>query len=344
MTVPASRRGILLLNLGSPFSTAVKDVRAYLHEFLLDKRVLDVSFLYRKLLVDLIIAPFRAPKTAAAYRTIWTEEGSPLIVFTAQIRQAIQEQSASRIAIGMRYGKPSTADGLEELSRSDPEEVIILPLYPHYAMSSYETAVEQTREIHRKRKYTFPLRIIKPFYNHPAYLDALADSISPFLGGDFDQLLFSYHGLPERHIRKSDITHAHCLFAPDCCVTDSAAHLQCYRHQVMTTSALVAAKLGLPKEKYAISFQSRLGRDRWLQPDTARRLVELPGEGVKRLLVVCPAFVADCLETLEEIAQRGKLAFLDAGGTQFTYIPCLNTRPSWVRALMTIIGSSEPLQ
>lgn len=342
MKTPPIQRGILLMNLGSPDSTKVSDVRKYLHEFLMDDRVMDYPYLFRKLLVDGIITPFRAPKTAAAYRTIWQQEGSPLILFTEQLRRMLGQILKEPLSIGMRYGNPSTAAGLEEMNSNYPElkEVILFPLYPHYAMSSYETAVEKAKMVHRRRKYSFQFKIIAPFYNHPAYVNALAESIRPHLSEDFDQLLFSYHGLPERHIRKSDLTHSHCLSGPDCCTTDSPAHAHCYRYQVLTTTRLVAERLGLKPGKYAFSFQSRLGRDPWLLPDTARRFMELPKEGIRKLVVVCPSFVSDCLETLEEIAQRGKRSFLDAGGESFKYIPCLNILPGWINAIPEILKSN----
>ncbi len=347
MTDFLANQGILLMNLGSPDSTSRRDLRKYLHQFLMDKRVMDYPYLKRRFLVDALIIPFRASKSAAAYQTIWWEEGSPLIVLTRKLREALGRVLPVPIAIAMRYGHPSTEGGFESLLAEAPslEEVILFPLYPHYAMSSYETAVALAREVWRRRKYRFSIRTVAPFFDHPAYITALSESIRPFLDQDFDQLLFSYHGLPERHLRKTDPTHAHCLASPDCCQVDSPAHARCYRHQVITTTRLVTGQLGIPKGKTGLSFQSRLGRDPWLEPSTVRRLAELPAEGVKRLLVVCPAFVSDCLETLEEIAEEGKHTFMAAGGNSFQLIPCMNTHPSWVNAipeiLRTLLGAPE---
>ena len=200
-------------------------------------------------------------------------------------------------------------------------------------MSSYETAIEYAKEIHQKKKYTFKLTFIDPFYNDAEYLYALADNIKPFLNHPYDQILFSYHGIPERHIRKSDVTGCHCLQSENCCEIDSPAHVHCYRHQVFTTTKLVTEILQIPEDKYSISFQSRLGKG-WLTPFTDIRLKELPGEGIKKLLIVCPAFVSDCLETLEEIVIRGKDIFMEAGGESFTMIPCLNVHPLWVKAIV----------
>ena len=333
MPQPA-RKAILLMNLGSPDSTEVKDVRKYLNEFLMDEKVIDIPFIARALLVRGLIVPFRAPKSAEAYKTIWTKEGSPLIVLTKQLQAALQQQVQEPVAIAMRYGYPSPKQAYDGLLKQNPdlEEVIIVPLYPHYAMSSFETAVDYAKEQYAKQSYPFKITFIKPFYKEPNYLHALAENIKPHLEKEYDHLLFSYHGIPERHIRKSDITGCHCLKVNDCCNTPSPAHNYCYRHQVFTTTRLVTDMLGIPKDKFSISFQSRLGKG-WLQPFTDIRLEEMPKEGIKKLLVVCPAFVSDCLETLEEIAERGKESFMKAGGESYDMIPCLNTHPLWVKTI-----------
>ena len=331
MTNTSTRRGIILMNLGSPDSTEVKDVHRYLMEFLMDGRVIDYTYLARLLLVGGIIVPFRAAKSAAAYRSVWTKEGSPLIVITQQLQEAVQAKLEEPVEIAMRYGNPSVAAAYDNLLKRLPglEEVIAIPLYPHYAMSSYETAVEHAKAVHKKGKYPFSLSFIRPFYNESNYIQALAESIGPYLQQDYDHILFSYHGVPGRHIRKSDITGNHCLQTPDCCQTASPAHAFCYRHQCFTTTRLITEKLNIPEKKYSISFQSRLGKG-WLEPFTDIRLAELPKEGKKKLLVLCPAFVSDCLETLEEIAVEGKETFLHAGGESFTFIPCMNTSTAWV--------------
>jgi protoporphyrin/coproporphyrin ferrochelatase len=330
-----ARRGIILMNLGSPDSTTVKDIRKYLGEFLMDERVIDVPAFFRFLLVKGIIVPFRSPKSAHAYQSIWTNEGSPLIVFTKQLQSALQQQVAAPVTIAMRYGSFSPTEAYEELMRKAPalEEVLLVPLYPHYAMSSYETAVEHAVKTHKRNKYPFRLQIIKPYYDDDDYITALAESIRPYLQSDFDHVLFSYHGVPERHIYKGDLTRQHCLRVGDCCNVDSEAHKQCYRHQCFKTTRLVAQKLGLDNNKFSNSFQSRLGRDEWLKPYTAQRLQDMPAEGIRKLLVVCPAFISDCLETLEEIAIQGKQSFLAAGGEKFEAIPCLNVHPLWVKAI-----------
>jgi ferrochelatase len=254
---------------------------------------------------------------------------------TKKLQSALQAELDIPVEISMRYGNPSMKDTYDKLSAEHPdlEEVLLIPLYPHYAMSSYETAVEHAEAVHRKQKYPFRIRILQPYYQDPSYIAALAASIKPYLAGDFDFILFSYHGVPVRHIRKGDITGHHCLQSEDCCWVHSDAHRFCYRHQVYATTRQVAQVLGLTPDQYSVSFQSRLGRDEWISPYTAGELAALPAKGVQRLLVVCPAFVSDCLETLEEIAVEGKHTFMEAGGVSFTAVPCLNIHPDWVRAL-----------
>ena len=337
-----TKKGILLMNLGSPDSTKVSDVKKYLNQFLMDPRVIDKPWFLRALLVRGIIVPFRASKSAAAYKTIWTKEGSPLVVLTKQLSAALQAGIDYPVAIAMRYGNPTPEAAFQGLLSQEPDldEVIALPLYPHYAMSSFETAVEHVKKIHTQKKYPFALNFIKPFYNDTAYLHALSEKIRGYLTNDYDHLLFSYHGVPERHIRKSDVTGCHCLQTVDCCGSPSAAHEKCYRHQVISTTNAIAQILKIPSEKFSISFQSRLGKG-WLTPFTDIRLQEMPGEGIKRLLVVCPAFVSDCLETLEEIEDRGHNLFREAGGKSFKMIPCLNTDPLWVNAIAGWINDTD---
>ncbi len=343
-----AKRGIILMNLGSPDSTEVKDVRKYLMEFLMDKRVIDYPYIFRLMLVGGIIAPLRAPRSAKAYKRVWTKDGSPLIVITKQLQKALQPLVEEPVEIAMRYGKPTMQEAFDNLVKKVDglQEVIAIPLYPHYAMSSYETAVEHAKTVHQEQQYPFSLQFIKPFYNEEHYINAMAENIKPYLAQDYDQVLFSYHGLPQRHMKKADPTHSHCLKVDNCCEVASPAHATCYRHQCWTTTQLVIQKLQIPKEKTVFAFQSRLGQEEWLKPYTAKRLEELPGEGVKKLIVLCPAFVSDCLETLEEIAMEGRESFLHAGGESFTLIPCLNIHPLWVQSVATwmneyVLGNKE---
>ena len=340
--MPEISKAILLMNLGSPDSPSVKDVRRYLNEFLMDEFVIDIPYWRRTLLVKGLITPFRAPRSAAAYRSIWTESGSPLIVITNQLRNAVEQHSKLPTAVCMRYGAPGPAQAMDDLASEYPglKEVILFPLYPHYAMSSYKSAVDYTKSIHRQFGYSFQLKVVPPYYENHHYIHALSESIKSFLQDDFDKLLFSYHGVPERHIKKSDPTQMHCLSKTDCCRVESPAHQYCYRHQVIRTTELVKEKLGLTDDQCYISFQSRLGRDEWLKPYTAGQLALFPKMGVKNLVVVCPAFTSDCLETLEEINEEGKNIFYQAGGEKFSMVPCLNTHSLWVDTIKELVLSA----
>ncbi|MDQ7066120.1 MAG: ferrochelatase [candidate division KSB1 bacterium] len=331
-----TKRGILLVNLGSPNSPTEADLREYLDEFLMDERVLDIPYWLRKLIVRGIVLPIRSKKSAHAYEQIWWPEGSPLLVLSERLQQAIQTRVDMPVEIGMRYGEPSIRRGiLRLLERSDGrlDELRLVPLYPHYAMATFETVVVEARRVLADLGHPIRLTVLPPFYDHPDYIEALYDSIRPYLQSPFDYVLFSYHGVPERHLRKSDPTGQHCLRRLDCCQNASPAHRTCYRYQVMRTTEALAQKAGLPEGKYGLSFQSRFGPDTWLQPFTDEEIVRLAKSGVRNLTVLCPAFVADCLETLEEIGIRGREAFLENGGEAFTLIPCLNVNPRWIEVL-----------
>jgi ferrochelatase len=234
----------------------------------------------------------------------------------------------------MRYGKPSMKQAYDELMAANPglKEVVLVPLYPHYAMSSYETAVVHAREVYNQGGYPFSIRFVEPFYSDPLYIAALAESIRPSLRPG-SHLLFSYHSIPEQHIHKGDITGNHCLKSGNCCTTPSEAHKFCYRHQCLETTRLVAAYLGISEADHSVSFQSKLGRAEWLKPSTTSTLTSMPARGIKNVSVVCPAFVSDCLETLEEVAIQEKENFHAAGGETYTFIPCMNIQPQWVSAL-----------
>jgi ferrochelatase len=339
-----TNRGILLVNLGSPDSTSIPDLRRYLHQFLMDGRVIDVPYPLRKFIVTCMILPFRPKRSAQAYRSIWTDEGSPLIALSRKVHALVQEKVDKPIELAMRYGNPSIRSALSSLLDVRPqlEEILVVPLYPHYAMSSYESSVVEVQRVLKKLSPRLPFKVIAPFYDRPEYIDALVASAGRFLSRDFDHLLFSYHGLPERHLRKSDPTGQHCLSA-DCCSIASTAHETCYRHQVLRTTELFVEKAGIPEDKYSVAFQSRLGRDKWLAPATADEIPRLARSGIKRLCVICPAFVTDCLETLEEIGIAGKESFLGAGGDDFEAIPCLNDHPAWIDALATWCSDGRTL-
>lgn len=337
----SSLPGILLVNLGSPDSTSVPDVRKYLAEFLMDKRVIDIPFLIRKLLVSGFILPKRPRESAEAYQSIWWEEGSPLIVLSRRLRDQLQLRTEAPVALGMRYGNPSIASALEQLRSQKIDEIRLLPLYPHYAMSSYETVVVKVQAELQKMNWKIPLKVLPPFYKEPQYIDALIAASQEHLSQDYDFLLFSYHGIPVRHLQRNDPTQQHCYQQKDCCNTPSEAHAYCYKHQALETTRAFVEKAGIPAEKYGVSFQSRLGRTPWLEPYTDFKLKEFPEQGIRKLLVICPSFVSDCLETLEEIQIRGREDFLAAGGESLTQIPCMNTHEKWVETLADWVHEGE---
>ena len=327
-------KGVLLVNLGSPDSTDPKDVKRYLDEFLMDPRVIDVPKWARTLLVRGIILNTRPKKSAEAYGKIWWEEGSPLIVLSERLQAKIQDQVNIPVALAMRYGSLSLEKGLQELVDKGVDEVFVMPLYPQFAMATTETITARIDELVTEQFPQLEIHTLEPFYNKPEYIEVLARSMSESLDGvDYEHLLFSYHGVPERHIRKSDITKSHCKIDGSCCKTPSEAHQYCYRHQCMETTQLVAEKMGLKDGTYSTTFQSRLGFDPWLRPYTDRTIERLGKEGVQKMAIATPAFVSDCLETLEEIAMEGEEIFHEAGGKEFTTIPCLNDRDDFARLL-----------
>ncbi|WP_372917715.1 ferrochelatase [Salegentibacter sp.] len=327
-------KGVLMVNLGSPDSTDPKDVKKYLDEFLMDERVIDVPYWARVLLVRGIVLNTRPKKSAEAYQKIWWEEGSPLIVLSERLQSKIDNITSVPISLAMRYGKPSIMSGLQELHDKGVNEVLLFPLYPQFAMATTETILVLAEELRQKHFPEMQFTTVPPFYNHPDYIRVLSESISDSLKGkDFQHLLFSYHGVPERHIRKSDITKSHCKIDGSCCKTPSEAHQFCYRHQCFETTRLVAEYLELKENSYSVSFQSRLGFDPWLQPYTDRTIERFGKQGMKKLAVVTPAFVSDCLETLEEIAMEGEEIFHEVGGKEFNVVPCLNDRDDWVNVL-----------
>lgn len=333
-------KAVLLLNLGSPQSTSVEDVSRYLNEFLGDERVIDKpdnTFL-RSTLVKRIIVAKRAATSAKAYASIWTDEGSPLIATSLRSRDALGALVDCPVEAAMNYGEPSIADALRRLVDAGVDRLLLFPQYPHYAMSSWETVVVKTREVARKIAPDMQIESVMPYYGDPDYIDALVESARPYLAKPHDHLLFSYHGLPVRHLTKADSSRAHCQVVPDCCRVASPAHATCYKAQVTRTTDAFAARAGLDPERWSMSFQSRLVGEPWLSPYSDHEFVRLANDGKKRLLVITPAFITDCLETLEEIQIAGKETFLHAGGESFEHIPCLNDQPCFIRFLEARVG------
>lgn len=335
-------KGVLLVNLGSPDSPTPKDVKPYLDEFLMDERVIDTPKWLRNIIVRGIILQTRPKKSAAAYQKIWWKEGSPLIVISERFANKVRQQSKIPVALGMRYGSITIKKALGELKNKGVKEVLLVPLYPHYAMSSYETVVVKTMEQQQKHFPDLQLTTLPAFYKNDDYIKVLSESIAAGLKDfDYDHILFSYHGIPERHIRKSDPTRFHCKIDSKCCVTNSVAHHTCYRHQCFDTTERVKAYLGLSDEKVSNSFQSRLPNDPWLKPYTDFEFERFPKVGIKKLAVITPAFVSDCLETLEEIAMEGQHQFQEAGGKDYRHIPCLNDDDAWVQVMSKWIDTWE---
>ncbi len=326
-----SENAVLLVNLGSPDSTSTEDVRRYLKEFLSDDRVLDTWKPLQQFVLNCFILPSRPKQSAAAYKKVWTDEGSPLIVTSKNLQKLLQEKIEPTVELAMRYGTPSIPDAIDRMKANGVKNVFLVPLYPHYAMSSFETVVVKVMEEVAVRAPEMKVTTQQPFYNDPSYIEALYKSAKPYLEGEYDHLLFSYHGIPARHLNKADSSNGHCNVVKDCCTTCSPAHSTCYKHQITKTTELFVKRAGIPDGKWSISFQSRLGREPWLTPYTDHVLEELPEQGKKKLVVMTPAFVSDCLETLEEIAMEGKEEFLKAGGEEFTAVPCMNEHPAWIQ-------------
>ena len=352
-TAPTRTTGVLLLQLGTPASPATGDVRRYLREFLSDPLVIDLPAPARWLLVNGIIAPFRAPKSAAAYRKVWMKEGSPLLVHSEALRRELRSALGTgyRVELGMRYGEPAMATAFERLAATGPDRILAVPLFPHAAQASSGSAEARVRELHAGLgPSAAPLAVLGSFATDPGFVGSVARVARPVLDTfSADHVLFSYHGLPERHIRKADPSGAHCLESGDCCAALGPANAGCYRAQCHATTRAVAAELGLGEAgaeaagRVSTSFQSRLGRDPWIRPFTDYVLPELAARGVRRLAVLCPSFVADCLETLEEIGIRARQQWAECGGEALELVPCVNAEPHWVSALADRIrNASDP--
>lgn len=332
--------GILLVNLGSPTAPTPVAVGAYLREFLMDEYVIDIPKPLRWALVNLAIVPRRKYTSAKLYQSIWTEDGSPLLVNAQNLADALQQALGDlyKVSVGMRYGEPSIQTGLSELISLGVDRVVAVPLYPQYAESSFETAVQAVKRAASVLSYVGRLEIMSPFYNAPEYLDAVAHQVRQHLVEHPNaHVLFSYHSLPERHIKRLDVSGEHCLQRADCCDQIGAFNARCYRAHCVATTRAIAERLALSPQQYSLSFQSRLGRQAWLGPQTEAVLPQLAQRGIRQVAVTCPSFVADCLETLEEIAIRARAVFLNVGGQELTLVPALNVTTAWVKALTLLL-------
>jgi ferrochelatase len=331
--------GVLLVNLGSPDSPSVGDVRRYLREFLMDSRVIDAPWPVRAAVVYGRILPFRPRESAHAYRSVWTREGSPLMVTSKRVHAELERRLGVPVELAMRYQNPSIESAIRKLDKQGVRRLFVIPLFPHYAMSSYETAVKRVDEVRIRLAPEMTLTVQPPYYDSPDYISALVAGAQEFLNQSFDHLLVTFHGVPERQIRKKDPTGGHCLKRANCCEVASPAHRTCYRAQCFKTVRAFAKLANVPSAKFSVAFQSRLGREPWLGPSTEDQIRLLGHSGVRKLLVICPAFVTDCLETIEEIGIRGGETFLQAGGQELIRIPCLNEHPLWIQALENMARS-----
>ena len=340
MSQSAAPVGVLLVNLGTPASPSVREVRRYLREFLSDPHVLDLPRIRRWALLNLFILPFRPRTSAAIYAKIWTPKGSPLLVNCQALREGLAQQLGPgfRVDLGMRYGAPTITAALGRFAEADVRRIILVPLFPQYASSSTGSAIDHVADIVAGSPDPPQIQAVDPFYQDPRFISALTAVTQPALARFRpDHILMSYHGLPERHIRKTDPTGQHCFRRTGCCDSIEDANRYCYRAHCFATSRALAAALGLPPERYSVSFQSRVGRIPWIRPYTDLVLPELATRGVRRLAVVCPAFLSDCLETLEEIGMRARGQWQTLGGDAFSLVPCLNAHPLWLEALATIV-------
>lgn len=332
------KTGILLVNLGTPDSPAVPDVRKYLVEFLLDKRVIDIPALQRNLLVRGIIAPFRAPKSATLYKKIWTDKGSPLLVYSKQLKTKLQNKLSADyiVELAMRYQSPCIENGLNNLHNQNCSRLIIVPLFPQYASASNGSVIDKVMEITKNRLAIPDIHFTGSFHNHPLFIKAFAEIGKKHQPENYDHILFSFHGLPERQILKS-VPQNNCL-TETCCDSLHEKNQLCYRAQCFDTARLIAAQLNIPKEKYTICFQSRLGKTPWIKPYSDLVIDELAKKGVKKILAFSPAFVADCLETLYEIGVEYDEIFKSKGGEKITLVESLNDNDLFVDCLVEMIN------
>ena len=341
MTTTNAKTGVLLVNLGTPDSTSTPDVRKYLREFLMDGRVIDIPFPQRFALVNGIIAPFRAPKSAEEYRKLWNDEkGSPLKYYGLEVAEKLQEQLGESfvVRLAMRYQQPAVKQVLEEMQSCGLSELIVISLFPQYASATTGSVAQRVMEVVKDWQVIPSMRFINRFVQEPDYIKLLADVARPYVEKEqWDHYLFSYHGVPERQIYKASCQN-YCQINEACCSTYGAENLYCYRAQCFYNSRQLAKALGLAENQYTTCFQSRLGKDPWIQPYADELLKKLPSEGKKKVLAFSPAFVADCLETTVEVGEAFKEEFLEAGGEKWELVPSLNNHPDWIRFLAKLVS------
>jgi ferrochelatase len=334
-----SKTGLLLINLGTPDSPHPRDVRPYLDEFLNDPRVIDIAAWKRWLLLNLIILRFRPKASGEAYEKVWTERGSPLLYHSEDLTKKVQQRIGDgvRVELAMRYGNPSIASVLEKFRSAGIDRIVVFPLYPQYSSAATGSSVEKVYLEGGKLWNTPSFQVVPAFYEHPLFIDCCARvARSSLEQADPELVFFSFHGLPERQVRKSDDTGKHCLCSDDCCDRIVEANRNCYRAQCYATARALGERLGISEDKRVVCFQSRLGRDPWIKPYTDELFAEYAKKGVKRVAVLTPAFVADCLETLEEIGMRGAEQWKEEGGESLVAVPCPNADDAWADAVLAI--------
>lgn len=330
--------GVLLVNLGTPDSTSTPDVRKYLREFLSDPRVLDINPVVRTLLLNLVIAPFRSPKSAASYREVWMNEGSPLMVYGKQVRHSLQDSLGPEfhVQLAMRYQSPSIDLALENFRKEGIDHIRVIPMFPHYASASTGSVHEKIMDIVSKWQVIPQISFLKSYHDEPGMIEAFAINGERHKPETYDHIVFSFHGLPVRQLRKSDLSGTYCQANGVCCSNLNETNKNCYAAQCHHTARLLAERLKIDKSNYTISFQSRLGRDPWIRPSTQETVLRLAAEGKKRVLIFCPAFVADCLETLFEVTTELKDEFVAAGGEHVQLVESLNNEPKWIETLVKL--------
>ena len=332
--------GVLLINLGSPKELSKKSVRQYLRVFLSDDNVVDLPKFFQQFILRLFILPFRPKNTLEAYEKIWTKEGSPLIISTESIANKLTEKTGWNVEYAMRYEEPSIEKALHKFKKNEINKIYVISLYPHNAMATTVTTELETRNVAMNISSDFELIFTKPFFDNEEYINAMVNSIRPYVENkSYDKIIFSYHGIPKRQAKKTDETGEHCFSTSNCCEIENDGSKDCYRSHTRIASDLTAKKLGLKDDQWEIAYQSRIGPG-WLTPFTDKRLAKLPEEGIDNIAILCPSFISDCLETLEEIDIRGRETFLKAGGKNMTYIPCLNDSEDTINLLENLVRAS----
>ena len=332
--------GVLLINLGSPKELSKKSVRQYLRVFLSDDNVVDLPKFFQQFILRLFILPFRPKNTLEAYEKIWTKEGSPLIISTESIANKLTEKTGWNVEYAMRYEEPSIEKALHKFKENEINKIYVISLYPHNAMATTVTTELETRNVAMNVSNDFELIFTKPFFDNEEYINAMVNSIRPYVENkSYDKIIFSYHGIPKRQAKKTDETGEHCFSTSNCCEIENDGSKDCYRSHTRIASDLTAKKLGLEDDQWEIAYQSRIGPG-WLTPFTDKRLAKLPEEGKDNIAILCPSFISDCLETLEEIDIRGRETFLKAGGKKMTYIPCLNDSEDTINLLENLVRAS----